>query len=76
MSETTMTYYMANKVTRVMPFFFTAALCLDYMLTPTSLDFFEWVKFESIYNSVFESIYKIKSRESMIAGLKIDSTTK
>jgi len=76
MSETSMTYYFANKTTRSIPFFFTAAVCLDYMLTPTSLDFFEWIKFESIYNSVFESIYKIKSREAMIAGLRVDTPTK
>jgi hypothetical protein len=74
--EPTMLYYFTNKITHSMPIFFTSSICLDYMLTPTSLDFFESVKFESIYNNVFESIYKIKSREEMIAGLRIDTTTK
>jgi hypothetical protein len=69
-------YYFTNKITRAIPFFFTAATCLDFMLTPTSLEFFEWVKFESIYNTLFEDIYKMRARDSRIPGLKMGMVTK
>lgn len=72
MTKPTPLYYLTNKVARAIPFFFTSATCLDFMLTPTSLEFFEWIKFESIYNTLFEDIYKMKARDKRIAGLKMN----
>lgn len=76
MTKPTKPYYFTNKAARVIPFFFTAATCLDFMLTPTSLEFFEWIKFESIYNTLFEDIYKMNARDARIPGLKINKGTK
>ena len=76
MTKPTQAYYFSNKIARSVPFFFTAATCLDYLLTPTSLEFFEWIKFESIYNILFENIYKMKDREGRISGLKMANDAK
>jgi Piezo non-specific cation channel, R-Ras-binding domain len=76
MTKPTQAYYFSNKIARSLPFFFTAATCLDYLLTPTSLEFFEWIKFESIYNTLFENIYKMKDREGRIPGLRMPNSQK
>lgn len=71
MSEVSPIYYGANLAIRKSPFFFSIASMLDFMLTPTALDFFEWVKFESIYFALYVDINKMRSRDQRIPGMRI-----
>ena len=69
-------YKVVNIVIRVIPFFFTIAIIIDFMLTTTSMDIWEWFKFESIYEQLYNDILEIKSREEIIPAIKLETTPK
>lgn len=76
MSRFNMLYMIVNKVIRVIPFFFTIAITIDFMLTATSLDIWEWFKFESIYEELYRNIMEIKAKSQIIPGLRLDKVPK
>lgn len=70
LSKFNIVYKLINKVIRVIPFFFTISITIDFMLTATSLDIWEWFKFESIYEELYKNIIEIQSKSTVIPGLK------
>lgn len=71
-----MVYKIVNKVIRVIPFFFTISITIDFMLTATSLDIWEWFKFESIYEQLYNDILESHGKKVIIAGLKLGKVSK
>lgn len=76
MSKFNMVYKTVNKVIRVIPFFFTIAITIDFMLTATSLDIWEWFKFESIYEELYKNILEIEGKSSYVPGLRLAKVQK
>jgi hypothetical protein len=76
LSRYNIVYKMVNKAIRVIPFFFTISITIDFMLTATSLDIWEWFKFESIYEQLYGDILDVESQKSTIAGLKLGGVSK
>jgi hypothetical protein len=46
-------YSYSYKIFNAIPFLFELKLLIDWTITPTSLDLFKWIKFESIYQKLF-----------------------
>jgi hypothetical protein len=76
LSKYNMMYMLVNKIIRVIPFFFTISITIDFMLTATSLDIWEWFKFESIYEQLYNDILDSKGKTQTIAGLKLGRVSK
>jgi len=76
MSRYNMLYYNINIALKAIPFFFSIATMIDFLLTPTSLEFWDWMKFESIYQTLYIDINKMQKRDQRIPGLKIGSAQK
>lgn len=76
LSKYNMVYMIVNKVIRIIPFFFTISITIDFMLTATSLDIWEWFKFESIYEQLYNDILDSTSKTQTIAGLKLGRVSK
>ena len=76
MTSASKPFYIMNMAVRRFPLFFSTSLMLDFMLTPTSLDFFQWFKFEAIYFALYANIYRMKSRNTYIPGMKISLFSK
>ena len=43
----------AFKIYKAIPFFFEIKTFMDWTFTDTSLDLFQWLKFEDIYGTLF-----------------------
>jgi hypothetical protein len=65
-----------NKGMRSIPFFYTIAIIIDFMLTSTSLDLFQWLKYESIYEQLYNDIIEIQGYSADIPGLKLRFVSK
>lgn len=76
LSKYHMLYMIVNKVIRVIPFFFTISITIDFMITATSLDIWEWFKFESIYEQLYNDILESRGKQQTIAGLKLGKISK
>lgn len=76
LSKYHLTYNLVNKIIRVIPFYFTISITIDFMLTATSLDIWEWFKFESIYEQLYNDILEVESQKQTIAGLKLGKVSK
>jgi hypothetical protein len=76
LSKFNIVYMSINKVIRVIPFFFTISITIDFMFTASSLDIWEWFKFESIYEELYKNIMENKSKSANIPGLKQGSLNK
>lgn len=61
-------FYLMNKILIIIPFFFSITTSFDYVLTSTSLEFWEYLKFESIYQSLYVAIYRMQQRDRLILG--------
>ena len=61
---------------RSIPFFYTIAIIIDFMLTSTSLDLFQWLKYESIYEQLYNDIIEIQGYSADIPGLKLRFVSK
>ena len=55
-------YYIAFSAHRAIPFLFELKLLIDWTVTQTTLDFFKWLKFESIYDKLFITHCTIKGQ--------------
>ena len=69
-------YYGAFKGIKAIPFLFELKLLIDWAVTNTSLDFFKWLKFENIYETLFTTHCVIKSQNYKKPGHKITTFEK
>jgi Piezo non-specific cation channel, R-Ras-binding domain len=46
------------------------------MLTSTSMDIWQWFKFESIYEQLYTDIIEIASKKDIVPGLKLSTASK
>lgn len=46
------------------------------MLTSTSMDIWQWFKFESIYEQLYNDIIEISGKKALVPGLKISTGSK
>ena len=63
------TFYATSfKVYLAIPFLYELKLTLDYTFTPTSLDLFKWLKFESVYDLLFITHCTMKGERKRKVG--------
>ena len=55
-------YFSAFNIHRAIPFLYELKLLIDWTVTATALDFFKWLKFESIYDKCFVTHCTIKGQ--------------
>jgi len=53
------------------PFLYEIKLAIDWTFTTTSLDFFQWAKFESVYDTIYITMCNMKYFKTKPVGLKI-----
>ena len=49
-----------NTAFKSIPFIYEIKLCIDWAFTPTSLDLFQWNKYENVYDTVFTTYCNMK----------------
>jgi hypothetical protein len=59
------------KTYKAIPFLYELKLTIDWSITPTSLDIFKWIKFESVYDLLFMTHCTMKQEKSREIGEKI-----
>ena len=58
------------------PFLYEIKLAIDWTFTTTSLDFFQWAKFESVYDTIYLTMCNMKNFKTKPVGLKINTLQK
>ena len=53
------------------PFLYEIKLAIDWTFTKTSLDFFRWAKFESVYDTIYLTMCSMKIYKTKPVGLEI-----
>ena len=53
------------------PFLYEIKLAIDWTFTSTSLDFFRWAKFESVYDTIYLTMCSMKIYKTKPVGLEI-----
>ena len=53
------------------PFLYEIKLAIDWTFTTTSLDFFQWAKFESVYDTIYLTLCNMKFFKTKKVGLAI-----
>jgi len=53
-------YYTGFKIFNAIPFFYEIKLLIDWTITPTALDLWKWIKFESVYDRLYETHCNMK----------------
>ena len=69
-------YSSAFKVYKAIPFLYELKLTLDWTLTPTSLDLFKWLKFESVYDLLFLTHCLMKANVKKKVGTAVAGVQK
>jgi hypothetical protein len=59
------------KTYKAIPFLYELKLTIDWSITPTSLDIFKWIKFESVYDLVFMTHCTMRQEKFRDIGEKI-----
>ena len=60
-----------NTVFKNIPFLYEIKLAIDWAFTSTSLDLFQWNKYESVYNMVYTTYCNMKVKNKLKVGLRI-----
>jgi piezo-type mechanosensitive ion channel component 1/2 len=61
-------YSTSFKIFNAIPFLYELKLMIDWSITPTSLDLFKWIKFESVYDRFFITHCYMKSENMRKVG--------
>ena len=59
------------KTYKAIPFLYELKLTIDWTITPTSLDIFKWIKFESVYDLLFMTHCTMRQEKFREVGEKI-----
>ena len=65
-----------NTTFRVIPFLYEIKLAIDWAFTPTCLDFFQWNKYESVYDVVYTTYCVMKAKNITKIGQKVGIVSK
>jgi len=69
-------YLYVFKTFKAMPFLYELKLLIDWTFTHTSLDLFKWIKFESIYDTIYITKCDMKSYRGRELGEPVPNTSK
>ena len=61
---------------KAIPFLYEIKLAIDWSNTPTSLDLFQWNKFENIYDTIYITYCSMTSKNEQFIGKKIQKFKK
>ena len=64
------------KSIKAIPFFYEIKLAIDWTFTKTCLDFFQWNKFESIYDIIYCTYCEMNGKNQQLIGKKVKKYSK
>ena len=65
-----------NAIFKALPFLYEIKLAIDWAFTPTSLDLFQWDKFENVYDTMYNTYCEMKEFNTYKVGQKIGNFMK
>ena len=75
-SITGLYFFLRNAIFKALPFLYEIKLAIDWAFTPTSLDLFQWDKFENVYDTMYNTYCEMKEFNTYKVGQKIGNFMK
>lgn len=76
MRKENLIYSTSLRVFNAIPFLYELKLLIDWSITPTALDLFQWIKFESLYDLMFLTHVSMKADRYLKPGTLISKYMK